>query len=305
MQHPHLLHIFSPTKYVSPFDINMAYEARFDAVIPYCNVTLDEITALTQDTIFSRSPEGVRRTGIFIGGREFDLALAMLEAAKAAMVPPFTVSVMADPSGAITTAAAMVALVEHWAKKAGGGDLAGRRVCVFGGTGPVGVCTALLVSRAGARCAIVSHQGQGAAQVVADRLNRVHGVELDGVDGSSQQAIQRWLPEIEVLFGAARAGVQVVSTETLAAGWALKVVADANAVPPAGIAGVGVKDKGKALAVGEGGSAVALGALTIGDLKYKVHTALLQQMHNASSPVFLGYEEAFATARALVAKPRK
>ena len=32
---PYLLHIFSPTKYVSPFDINMAYEAHYDAVIPY------------------------------------------------------------------------------------------------------------------------------------------------------------------------------------------------------------------------------------------------------------------------------
>lgn len=60
MPHPHLLHIFSATKYVSPFDINMAYEAKFDAVIPYCNVTLDEVHGLVQDTIFSRSPAGVR-----------------------------------------------------------------------------------------------------------------------------------------------------------------------------------------------------------------------------------------------------
>jgi len=32
MQHPHLLHIFSATKYVSPFDINMAYECARDIV---------------------------------------------------------------------------------------------------------------------------------------------------------------------------------------------------------------------------------------------------------------------------------
>ena len=68
MKDPYLLHVFSPTKYVSPFDINMAYEAKYDAVIPYCNVTLDEIHPLTQDTIFSRSPVGVKRTGIFMGG---------------------------------------------------------------------------------------------------------------------------------------------------------------------------------------------------------------------------------------------
>lgn len=305
MQHPHLLHIFSPTKYVSPFDINMAYEAKFDAVIPYCNVELGEIQALTQDTIFSRSPEGVRRTGIFIGGREFDLALQMLAAARAAMVPPFAVSVMADPSGAITTAAAMVALAEHWAKKSAGTDLCGRRVCVFGGTGPVGVCTALLAARCGAEVAIVSHQGRGAALVAADRLSRVHDLKLEGLDGSSPAAVRAWLPDIDILFSAARAGVEVIDTETLSVASNLKVLADANAVPPTGIAGVGVKDKGKPLALADGHQASALGALTIGDIKYKVHTALLQQMYEAASPVFLSHQEAFTTAREIVARQKK
>lgn len=58
MPHPHLLHIVSATKYVSPFDINMAYEAKFDAVIPYCNVAPDEVHGLVQDTVVSRSPAG-------------------------------------------------------------------------------------------------------------------------------------------------------------------------------------------------------------------------------------------------------
>lgn len=301
MQHPYLLHIFSPTKYVSPFDINMAYEARFDDVIPYCNVTLDEIHGLTQDTIFSRSPAGVRRTGIFIGGREFDLALAMFEAARNAMVPPFEVSVMADPSGAITTAAAMVALVARWLPGSGAPDLSGRRVCVFGGTGPVGMCVALLAARAGAEVAIVSHQGAGAAQIVADRLARRHGVSLHGVDGSSATAIGAWLPGMQVLFSAAKAGVQVIDASLLAKADALEVVADANAVPPCGIEGVGVNDKGRALALGRGRSAAALGALTIGDIKYRVHTALLTRMYTAEKPVYLAYEEAYACACEIVA----
>ena len=33
MKDPYLLHVFSPTRYVSPFDINMAYEANYDAVM--------------------------------------------------------------------------------------------------------------------------------------------------------------------------------------------------------------------------------------------------------------------------------
>ena len=95
MKDPYLLHIFNPTKNVSPFDVNMAYEAEFDGVIPYTSVTLEEIHALTQDTIFSRGPAGAKRTGIFIGGREFGLAMDMLSRARSAMVPPFEVSVFA------------------------------------------------------------------------------------------------------------------------------------------------------------------------------------------------------------------
>ena len=305
MQRPHLLHIFSPTKHVSPFDINMAYEARFDAVIPYCNVELGEVHGLTQDTIFSRSREGVRRTGIFIGGRDFDLALKMAETARAAMVPPFAVSVMADPSGAITTAAAMVALTEHWLARTAGGDLSGRRVCIYGGTGPVGMCTALLVARCGAECTIVSTQGRGAAQLAAERIGRAHGVTIRGADGASQDAMREWLPTVDVMFSAAKAGVEVVTTETLGAATNLLVAADANAVPPSGIAGVAANDKGRALKLANGRDVCALGALAIGDIKYKVHTALLQQMYETDTPVYLAHDEAFATARDIVAQQKK
>jgi methylene-tetrahydromethanopterin dehydrogenase len=300
MDHPHLLHVFSPTKYVSPFDINMAYEARFDGVIPYCNVTIDEVHGLVQDTIFSRSPEGVKRTGIFIGGREFGLALDMLAAARAAMVPPFEVSVMADPSGAITTAAAMVALVEHRLAMPGGPGIAGRRVCVFGGTGPVGMCVALLAAQAGAECAIVSHQGLGAGQLVADRMTRTFGARFAGLDGSSPEAIAAWLPTMDVLFSAAKAGVEVVDAALLARAEQLAVIADANAVPPAGIAGVGANDRGRLLELGPGREAAAFGALAIGDIKYRVHTALLKQLYTAAEPVYIAHAEAHAAARRIV-----
>ena len=289
-------------KYVSPFDINMAYEAQFDGVIPYCNVVLEEIHALTQDTIFSRSPEGGKRTGIFIGGRDFDLALEMLDAARAAMVPPFEVSVMADPSGAITTAAAMVALAEHCLRSKLSSDLSERRVCVFGGTGPVGTCVVLLAARSGAKCTIVSHRGRDAAERAAEQLADKYEVSLDGADGSSTEAIRRWLPEMEVLFSAAKAGVQILDKATLKRAASLRVIADANAVPPSGVEGVGVNDSANPIATVADAIAFAFGALAIGDIKYRVHTALLQQMHSAEKPIYLAYDEAFATARDFVAR---
>ncbi|MBU6260898.1 MAG: methylenetetrahydromethanopterin dehydrogenase, partial [Burkholderiales bacterium] len=138
MERPYILHMFTPGRQMSPFDINMAADAGYQIIVPYCEAGLDAVTALTQDTIFSRGPKGVSRTGIFIGGRDALLAADMLERARAAMVKPFVVSVMADPSGAYTTAAAMVACVEAALRRGGAAGLAGQRIVILGGTGPVG-----------------------------------------------------------------------------------------------------------------------------------------------------------------------
>ena len=54
----------------------------------------------------------------------------MLDAAKQAMVPPyFEISVMADPSGAFTTAAGMIAVVEKHLRATGCGLRAGGWPC--------------------------------------------------------------------------------------------------------------------------------------------------------------------------------
>ena len=52
------------------------------------------------------------RTGLFVGGKNAILALDMLSAAKKALMPPFGISLFADPAVRFTTAAAMVACVE-------------------------------------------------------------------------------------------------------------------------------------------------------------------------------------------------
>ncbi|MBX9926833.1 MAG: methylenetetrahydromethanopterin dehydrogenase, partial [Hyphomicrobiaceae bacterium] len=112
-----ILHMLSPQKHMSPFDVNMAADAGFNVIVPYVNVTVEEVTPLVQDSIFSRPPQDGVRTGIFIGGKDAILALDMMEAARKAMVPPFQVSVFADPAGSFTTAAAMVACVERTLKQ--------------------------------------------------------------------------------------------------------------------------------------------------------------------------------------------
>ncbi|MEX2523468.1 MAG: NAD(P)-dependent methylenetetrahydromethanopterin dehydrogenase [Gammaproteobacteria bacterium] len=298
MKDPYLLHIFNPTKNVSPFDVNMAYEAEYDGVIPYTNVTLEEVHALTQDTIFSRGPTGARRTGIFIGGREFGLAMDMLNRARTAMVPPFQVSVFADPSGAITTAAAMVACTEQ-ALKEQGTELAGRTVHVFGGTGPVGICAGVLAADCGADVHLLSHRGKEVAAATTREYNARNNVEMKAVSAGTEEEVEEILSGAEIIFGAAKAGIRVVNRKQLAQAQRLLVAADVNAVPPSGIEGIDVNDKAKPLETASG-KAVGIGALAVGDVKYKVHRGLFEMMMNGEEPCYLDHREAFKKAREIV-----
>lgn len=301
MKDPYLLHMFNPTKNVSPFDVNMAYEAEFDGVIPYSEVALEDIHALTQDTIFSRGKKGVKRTGIFIGGREFGLAIDMLNRAKSAMVPPFEVSVFADPSGAITTAAALMACVEIWLKNKTGGSFEGKRIDIIGGTGPVGVCAGILAANCGAEVYLTSRRGAKVATEYASEYNSRFGVEMYGGDSSTDDKIMEFIPKSHIVIGAAKAGIQVLSKGQLEKAENLVVAADVNAVPPLGIEGVDVHDMGKEVDFTPK-KAAGLGALAIGDVKYKVHFRMFEMMKNTDTPLYLDHEKAFEVAREFAAQ---
>jgi methylene-tetrahydromethanopterin dehydrogenase len=296
MEAPYILHMLSPLKHVSPFDVNMALDAGFTTAVPYTAVELGDVAGLTQDAIFSRGPKGARRTGIFIGGKNAILALDMLAAARKAMFPPFQVSVFADPAGSFTTAAAMVAKVEK-ALKAQGGGLSGRRVAVFGATGVVGFASAVIAAADGATTILVGYDGPDRVKALAELAKERFKVELAYADGSSEPLKEQAIKDVDVILAAGRAGVQIVSAQQLARAPSLKVAADVNAVPPAGIEGLGAQDDGVAL---KGSGAVGIGSLAIGGVKYKVQSGLFRRMIEAEKPLFLDFRDAFALARELV-----
>lgn len=299
MTQPYLLHLLTPARHASPFDVNMAYDAGWQSVIPYTGVAPDDVTPLVQDAIFSRGPKGARFTGIFIGGREVGQAVDMLERARRAMVPPFEVSVFVDPSGAFTTAAALVAIVERHLRVAHSATLAGARVQVFGGTGPVGSIAGTLAARAGANASLVGHEGAQRAEAVAAECRQRFGVALTGADGSTDELKRGLLQEADIVLATAKAGVQVLSHAQLAQAPRLKIAADVNAVPPAGLEGVSVKDDGAPIA-GSASRAVAIGALTVGGIKNRVQQTMLTRMRETGKPLYLGVEQAFEIARELV-----
>jgi len=296
MEAPYILHMLSPLKHVSPFDVNMALDAGFTTAVPYTAVELGDVAGLTQDAIFSRGPKGARRTGIFIGGKNAILALDMLAAARKAMFPPFQVSVFADPAGSFTTAAAMVAKVEK-ALKAKGGGLSGHSVAVFGATGVVGFASAVIAAAEGAKTILIGYDGAARVEALAELAKERFKVDLAYADGSSEALKEKAIKDVDVILAAGRAGVQIVSATQLAKAPGLKVAADVNAVPPAGIEGLGAQDDGIEL---KGSGAVGIGSLAIGAVKYKVQSGLFRRMIEAEKPLFLDFRDAFALARELV-----
>ena len=294
MEKVSILHLITASKNASPFDVNMAFDAGFDKIMPYTHVEINEVAGLVQDAIFSRGPSGVKRESVFIGGRDIDVAMDMLNAAKKAMVPPFEVSVFADPSGAFTTAAGMMATVEQHLTKKFGGDLTGRRVSVFGATGPVGGCTAVIAAKYGAIVQMVSHRRMADVQAKADSYNARYGVNIIAVDGASDEAKIEVLKNTDIALCAAAAGVQVLSLAQMKQAKDLKIVADVNAVPPAGAEGVDVFADGAAIA---GTKAFGIGALAIGNVKYKTQHNLLKLMLESEKKQYLDFLSAFEMAR--------
>ncbi|MCF6203054.1 MAG: methylenetetrahydromethanopterin dehydrogenase [Methylococcaceae bacterium] len=293
-----ILHMFDPMPNNSPFDINMALDTGFEVLMPYNNVKLDSIHGLTQDVIFSRSPSGIKRTGIFIGGRDIGLSMDMINSAKQAMVPPFEVSILADPSGAFTTAAALVACVEKELKEKHNKDLTDCKALVFGGTGPVGIATGVIASLAGASTSLVDHMSIDTANDAAKEYNRRCQSTLTGAIAGSDEEKSLLLADADIIFCTAKAGIQVLNSEVLTKAEQLKVAGDVNAVPPAGIAGIGANDNGVTLDTPM--PATGVGALTIGNIKYKLQHKLLELILDTDKPVYLDFRDAFSMAQKIV-----
>lgn len=297
MAQKNILHMLTPHKHVSPFDVNMAADAGYDVIVPYEGVTLDEVADLLQDAIFSRPPHFGVSTGIFFGGDDAVLALDMIEAAKAALVPPFGTNIFADPAGSFTTAAAMVACTEKVVQAKHGRGLAGTRIAVFGATGVVGYCSAVIAALEGAEVTLVGHSGVARVQARADEMKARFGVDVAAVNGATDAEKAAVLEGTEIVLAAAKAGVRVLTAENLRAAPKLLAAADVNAVPPSGIEGVDVFDMGKPIA---GSSILGVGALAIGNVKYQTESGLFRRMIETDAVLALDFRDAFTLARTLV-----
>ena len=287
-----ILHMLTPLRHMSPFDVNMALDAGFDSATPYTGVTLDDITPLVQDAMFSRSPRDAVRTGVFIGGKDAVLALDMLEQLRKTLLKPFEISAFADPAGSFTTAAAMVACVEKILKQKKAKALGQTKVVIFGATGPVGYTSGVIAASDGTDVTLAGRE-LSRLKAKADEIKQRFCLEVHAVQAKTPEEISAALAGKEIALCAAAAGVQVLAATMLAAAKCLLVAADVNAVPPAGIEGLDPMANGVELA----GGVLGIGPLAIGNVKYKTESGLFQRMANSATALSLDFRDAFALAR--------
>ncbi len=272
----------------SAFDRIVAYDAGADEVLSYGGVAEADVRGLVHGAIFTRGPKDLQNTALFVGGASMAKGETLLKAAKNAFFGPFRVSILFDPNGSNTTAAAAVVKLV----RAAGGDAKGLRALVLAGTGPVGSRAAGLLLRLGARVRITSRDRAHGAAAAAEIGARFKGsVEHTVVSGPAEA--RSLVGDADLVLAAGPAGVQLLSRDAWSGQGSLKAVADVNAVPPMGIEGVEAIDNGTPR---EG--VPAFGALGIGGLKMKAHKAAVARLFERNDLV-LDAEEIYDLAAGL------
>jgi hypothetical protein len=273
----------------SVFDRVVAYDAGADEVLSYGGVRPEAVRDLVHGAIFTRGPKDLHRTALFIGGSDVAMGEKLLAEAYKHMLPKFglRVSVLLDANGANTTAAAAVrAAARHL-------DLKTTRALVLGGTGPVGQRVALLLARQGADVCIGSRQLSRASAVAEAIRAKVPDAKLEPASTDWSGDLSSALGDRTLVVSAGAAGVTLLPRDARLDCPTLRVAIDLNAVPPLGIEGVEVTDKGV-----ERDGVLAYGAVGVGDTKMKIHKAAIARLFERNDLV-LDAEEVYALAEGL------
>jgi hypothetical protein len=271
----------------SVFDRVVAVDAGADEIFSYGGVKPEQVRDLVHGAIFTR--KDLKNTALFIGGSDVMAAEILLAEALKHMIPQFglRVSVLLDANGANTTAAAAVRVAARHV------DLKTTKALVLGGTGPVGQRVALLLARQGAEVRVGSRQQTRAASVCDNLRRRIPDCKVEPAAITNAAELSAALAERALVIAAGAPGIVLLPATARAACKTLRVAIDLNAVPPLGIEGAQVTDKGV-----EHDGVVFYGAIGVGDTKMKIHKAAVAKLFESNDQV-LDAEQVFAIGEKL------
>ncbi|WP_442505612.1 NAD(P)-dependent methylenetetrahydromethanopterin dehydrogenase [Novipirellula sp. SH528] len=273
--------------HASTFDSVVAYDSGIDALLSHAEVTSDNVTPLVHGAMFTRGGDNLKNTAIFIGGSNVRNAETLLKQVTECFFGPVRNSVMLDANGCNTTAAAAVVYAGREV------DLADATAVVMGATGPVGERVARLLAADGANVIVTSRSLDRANEVANAIGEPTKGGSITGASANGPDDVKALLADAKILIACGAAGVQLVNEATLKSSSSLKVAIDLNAVPPAGIEGIGVTDKSKSI-----GDLKVYGAIGVGGLKMKTHRAAIASLFETNDRV-LDYREIYAIAKTM------
>lgn len=297
-----ICYFFDTDDNASPFDINMAYDAGFDVVVPISRMTADKVPQLVQDAIFSRKPKAP--TTFFIGGANVKEGEEIAKRVTNALVPPFECPVIIDPRGSHTTASSVVAKTLHVAaKKHGIEGIEGKKVVIMG-AGPVARIAAILAAKLKAKTFIVETWDKGSLESIknlAHDLNEEAGeeaTEITGVFAPTMEERIEIAKDAHIIWSLAAAGVEIFSAEAMKELKGKKIVVDINLVPPYGIEGIRPKHDNEEIYPGIFG----IGALALGRLKSETEASILKESANTRGKKIFDYNFAFEKATEIITK---
>ena len=182
-----------------------------------------------------------------------------------------TVSVMLDPNGSNTTAAAIVRKVMT------NYDINDKKVVIIG-SGPVGQRTALFFLKEGAGEVVITSRDITRSTAISLQMKSAYGVNITAGEAANDESVNKLLNDAHIAIACGPPGVCVIPQSAWESNDTLEVVADVNAVPPQGIAGLDVMDNGT-----DKKGIRFYGALTIGNFKMKVHRAAIKSLYESNN----------------------
>lgn len=282
-----LLYQFDTDTLPSVFDNVVGYDGGADHISAYGGVNAENVGALVEGAIFTRSPKDKKNTALFVGGSNMLQGEAVLNAVREKFFAKFRVSVMFDCNGSNTTAAAAVAWLAHTRA------LCGKRAVVLAGSGPVGQRAAVLLAREGADVAITGRKLTG-IQTARDAIKARFGIDVEAIEAPSNTDRAAALQGAHIVLATGASGVTLLNAQQWQENPSLELIADANASPPAGIEGVGMSDRG----AGSHGK-ILFGPLGFGALKLALHRTCIARLFEQNDLV-LDAEEIYAIAKGMV-----
>jgi hypothetical protein len=273
----------------SPFDAIVAHDAGVDVLLSHSGVKPESARALAQDAFFTRGPDDLKNTAIWVGGKNVAVGEQIFDEVQKAFFGPFKVSVMIDSNGCNTTAATTIARI---AKER---SLSGERAVVIG-VGAVGLRSATLLQGEGCEVSVATLSPdlfEGEARKPRG-LATARELGLDVHEPGDRSELEGLLDGAQIVLAAGPAGVQVLRKDFWSSHDSIELLADYNAAEPLGLEDTEATDDMK-----DYDGKLVLGALAIGGPKMKVHKTCVRRLFESNEAI-LDTDAVYEIAKELV-----